>query len=169
LRQVRQWERESGRKKLFVIRNSRLKRRIPAYLAKSLILDFSNAKDFAANFFRLMHEIYQRPTFYQIAHKLVNDNVDGGYLLSLWVKCDKEFLKRVDFVEYRFDYEFNYPIEWNEDIIDSAVHLSRSRRSRFAVRELWIKESITVFVGIYLSDTSPIFIVKRIHVAQSAS
>jgi TIR domain len=164
LQRVKRGERKTGEKKLFVIQPGSLGlARLPKALADNLILEFFLEDDFPADFFRLMHAIYERPTFYAVEHEVGNDP-DGGYLFSMWIECDDTFLELIDFVEYRFDYEFDYTVEYNQEIIDGAVHKAENRRERFEVRDLWITEPITVFVGIYLKNTRVIFFRKFIEV-----
>src|SRR5262249_17505697 len=125
-------------------------------LANNLILDFSNEESFAANFFRLIYAIYERPTFYSIKYSARNDPKEG-YLVTMFVDCEPEYLKLIDSVEYRFDYEFDYT-GYNNKIIDGAVHLEENRRSRFAIRDLWTSESITVFAAVYLRTTKVVYL-----------
>jgi hypothetical protein len=136
---------------------------LPKILADYLVLDFNNADNFTSDFFRLMHGIYQKPTHYEILHSVRNDTVDGGYLFKLWVNCELAFKKQIEFVEYRFDYEFDYE-GYNSKFIEGAVHKATNSKGNYRVGELWTPESITVFVAIYLKNTNTVYFRKHIEV-----
>jgi hypothetical protein len=157
LQQVRKSEQKSGAKKLFVIQPSKLATaQLPKSLANDLILEFSGEDSFPADFFRLMYGIYQRPTFYSIGQEVKNDPIQG-YLFSLYVKCESKYLDLIDFVEYRFDYEFD-DSEWNQDVLDTAVGIRTNRKARFRIGRIWTNSSVTVFVGIYLKNTRVVYL-----------
>lgn len=169
IREIQKSERKTGEKKLFVIEPMGMKiNRLPRSLANNLILQFFSEPDFPADFFRLMHAIYEKPTFYDVGHTVANDAIEG-YLCSLQIACDDEFLQLIECVEYRFDYEFYYENDYNEKILDGPVHVATNRRGRFGIRNLWTNQPITVFVSLYLKNTRAIYIRKFIDVGSPAN
>lgn len=163
---ARQNEIDTGLIKIFPIRIDRKTTidKIPVFLKGRLAVTFSNDDtSYPAEFYRLMHGIDRRPTHYAIRQKIAPDP-ESGYLVDLWVEADKRALAKINFVEYRFDNEFESS-EVNTHI-DGAVHVETSSKRQFAVRELWTSEPITIFVVIYLKNTRQIDFKVRVDVGQ---
>ncbi len=162
--EVRVSELKTGQKKLFAIRLDDTDiGNIPKTLSNYLILDFANSVTFTSDFFRLMNGIYSKPIHFEVDETVANDPKDGGYLFSLKIACDKRYFSQIEQVEYRFDNEFEES-EYNLKILESAVHLTKDRRNKFGVYNLWTSESIVVFVSIYLKSTRMVYIRKHVDV-----
>jgi hypothetical protein len=157
---ARQSELNSGEKKIFAIQID--DSNLPRILADYLVLDFSAGDKFTPNFFKLMYSILQKPTHYEVAHRVINDP-EKGYLFDLWIQCVPEFMARIDLVEYRFDYEFDYG-GYNATILDGAVHTEENRKKKFGIREVWTDSSITIFVAVYLKNTKVLYFRKFVEV-----
>jgi hypothetical protein len=187
IQQVRKSEEVTGEKKLFALHLDDSD--LPKILADYLVLECTNPDYFTSDFFTLMNSIYMKPTHYSVEHEVKNDPA-YGYLFDLWVECAPEFKKRIECVEYRFDYEFDHE-GWNSKRIGGAVHVvrrtennqkkkrstmkksdqkkivdskSKELQKKFGVGDLWTSESITIFIGIYLKNTKVIYFRKYIEI-----
>ena len=166
---IKKRELTSGEKKLFVLQPAELAMAsLPKSLIDNLILDFSDKSDFAASFFRLMHAIYEKPTFYSIGYSVAHDPKEG-YLVDLWLQCDMQYLSLVSSVEYRFDNEFGWDGYNTRYVIDGPVHLTHNRRGRFRIRELWTPTSIVVFVAVYLRTTKVVYLCVKVEVGAAVN
>lgn len=151
---VRQDERKKGIRKLFVIRIDEVP--IPPYLEAFQVLNTTG--NFAIDFYKLMDGLNSKASYYQIRHERSSDS-RSGYKATLFVDAPAEYLKKIEMVEYRFDYEF----EGNEDV--DVVELLENTRSnvnkKFAVK-FWFSEPVLVFVVIYLKSLQQITFEHRV-------
>ncbi|MCC6287830.1 MAG: toll/interleukin-1 receptor domain-containing protein [Chitinophagaceae bacterium] len=149
---VRQSELKTGIRKLIVYRLQFAD--IIPQLAAYQILDATD--DFTIDFFKLMSGILQNNSFYTVEHEIQLAD-EWWYSGKFWIDAPPEFLKKIQMVEYRFDYG------WDTDAIETVKASPTSLKNKFK-KNFETKYHFTVFVVIYLLNTKELYFVKTIPV-----
>lgn len=141
---VRQSELKTGLRKLFVIRIDNVP--IPDYMSTYQVLNATG--NFTIDFYKLIEGINNKTSYYIIRHEISSDK-PTGYWVKVFVEAPVYFLKLIEKVEYRFDYEFH-----NSQYVDAVEEINATRKSindGFKV-EFWTSEPILLFVVLYLKS-----------------
>lgn len=155
LKWVEDSELKTGLRKMIVYRIGHAPL-IPA-IANYQILDASD--NFAVDFHRLMQGIYAENSFYSIQYEIeLQDKY--WYKGKVWVEAPKNFLNKIQMVEYRLDYGWADPIKTFEVTKTNKLNCVKKFEMKFET-----KYHFTLFAMIYLWNTKELAFVKRIHIS----
>ncbi len=152
LKWVRDSELKTGLRKLIVYRLGYAE--LIADISPYQILDAT--ENFAVDFYKLMTGIFAEHSFYNIDYELALVD-EYWYKGKVWVDAPERYLKKIQMVEYRFDYG------WSDSII--TVKPSAAKCKNKFVIPFTTKYHFTLFVMLYLWNTKELAFVKKIHIS----
>jgi hypothetical protein len=151
---VQQDEIKTGLRKLFVIRIDDVP--IPPFISAFQVLNHTG--NFVVDFYKLMEGINGKASYFKIIHEIQSDS-PTGYWIKLFVESPVPFLKKIEKVEYRFDYEF-HKSEY-VDAVEIVENKKGAYKKNFAV-EFWTGEPVLIFIVLYLKSIRQVTFEHRI-------
>ncbi len=147
---VKASELKSGVRKLFVYRIGYAD--LTPDIATYQVLDAT--ENFAIDFYKLMTGVFSGISFYSIEYDL-NVVDEYWYKGKVWIEAPDKFLKKIQMVEYRFDYG------WEEEALKKVKTSAAKIKTKFCI-PFDTTYHFTLFVMLYLWNTKEISFVKKI-------
>jgi hypothetical protein len=160
LKWVRESELKTGIRKLMVYRIG-FAAMVPE-ISSYQVLD--QTKNFAVDFYKLMTGIFSGNSFFSVEHELTLED-EYCYEGKLWIEAPRDFLDKIQMVEYRFDYGWiDYaPIKYVKSSKKNRNTRKKAIARKFAVT-FDTTYHFTLFVMIYLWNTKELAFVKKIQI-----
>jgi hypothetical protein len=151
---VREAEKQTGIKKLFVVKYPTIK--YPSFIPSNIqFLELSS--NWAVDFYKLMRGINLNNSFYSIKHSIKANDDYNDVRLRLYYS-DIFFKKFVQSVEYRFDHEFD-----QKELGGEKVVLKKNKKNDFQIK-FWTPTSVTIFVVVYLNNSKKVNFIHEVEV-----